>query len=247
MTTFERVLVELEPDPNSTAAALVGRDDELLEEVGSRAAPPTARLWVDRPAVVAPHRLLRAVERLELVDGSGRPWPVCGRSSGGGVVVHEAGTLNLSLVLPSRTLGDPSIEEAYALWLEVLGSTLRDSYGVAIAATEIRDAFCNGRWDAAVGPRKLAGTAQTRRKGAVVVHGTILVDVNRAAYVALVAHAEAAFGVPNRPAVYDPSSIATVAELIEAPVTARRLAASLAARVHEPRGRDCSRGTAASR
>jgi lipoate-protein ligase A len=228
---FGRVLVEPEPEPGRTAAGLVARDDDLAAEVGAGVAPPTARVWRNHQAVVMPHWRLRTVEEREVVDRHGAGWPLCGRSSGGGVVVHDGGTLNLSLVFPLRSLGEPSIEAAYALWFDVVGETLRDAYDVIVSPAEVADAFCKGRWDAAVAGRKLAGTAQARRRGAVVVHGTILVDVDAAEYVSLVARAEAAAGIAGRSSAYDPSTVVSLAELTGSKLTPRAVAATLAARL----------------
>jgi lipoate-protein ligase A len=140
-------------------------------------------------------------------------------------VVHGPGTINLSLILSRRT-ATPSIDDAYSLWIDLLARTLRHAYEIEVVASAVDGAFCHGRYDAAVGVRKLAGTAQIRRRHGVAVHGTILVDIDANEYLDLIERAEAALGLPQR--TYDRSRIAALSELARRRVDSTELAGHLA-------------------
>jgi lipoate-protein ligase A len=105
--------------------------------------------------------------------------------------------LNISVVLPLRGPHYLSIEAGYLLWIAVLGSALREAFGVPVDVGPVNGAFCSGRFDVAVAGRKLAGIAQARRNGSVLIHGTVLVDVDRVEYLQIVAAADSAVGVTN--------------------------------------------------
>ena len=204
------LLVELGPDTSPPGTA-IARDETLAAQVAAGERPSTIRIWTNRRALVAPRWQLRGNEGHELLDRLGNAWPLCGRGSGGAVVAHGPGTLNMSLVVPARSSTTPSIDEAYGTWFDLLAEALRDAYGIQAAASKVDGAFCNGRYDAAVSGRKLAGTAQMRRRGSVVVHGTILVDVVATDYVELVSRAERVCGSMTR--AYDARRIISLSEL----------------------------------
>jgi octanoyl-[GcvH]:protein N-octanoyltransferase len=225
LTRFTRALVELEPAADIDAAAAIERDEVLAAEVGSGTSPPTVRIWENHAAVVLPGWRLREVTPREVTDRHGRRWPICPRASGGGTVAHGPETLNLSLILPLESMTAPSIDDGYQLWIELLADALRDAYGVAVRAAQVDAAFCKGRYDAAVDGRKLAGTAQLRRKGAVVVHGTILVNVDADDYLDVIERAEAACGI-GAAHPYDRTTIVSLRDLV-AGATAAGLAAAL--------------------
>jgi lipoate-protein ligase A len=151
-----------------------------------------------------------------------------GRSSGGGVVAHGPGTVNVSIVVPWRTRTKPSIDDAYRLWIKVLDRALRSSCGVAIEARCVEDAFCSGRYDAVAAGRKLAGTAQARRRGSVLVHGTVLADVIAEEYCELVEAAEERIGI-TRAARLDPGRIVSLRELAGRSVPSAELSAAVGA------------------
>jgi lipoate-protein ligase A len=136
--------------------------------------------------------------------------------------------VNVSIILPQRRLDDPPIEDGYRMWVELLDAALRPAFGVAVEGARVEGAFCEGAWDAAVGGRKLAGTAQSRRGGAVVVHGTILVDVDRHEYVRLL---EAVEGVR-----YDPEQVVSLHELTDRSVTPMEVAGVVARAARDRKG-----------
>jgi len=160
----------------ATGARQMAVDDALLTLCGRGQCPPTLRLFGFRPACLSLGRFQSAdqVSRLSGLDLVRRP-------TGGGAVVHR-GDVCYSIVLPlSHPLAAGSIVESYqrlarglAVGLEALGlpplataTAARSSQGSgwcfeAIAAHEL-----------ALAGRKLVGSAQARRGGALLQQGSI--------------------------------------------------------------------------
>lgn len=135
------------------------RADEGVETV-------TACLWQPKgvTAVLGLSQNAEAELRLELLRAD--CVPVLRRSSGGGAVVLTGGVLCFEAVAPLRGLG---IREAFAALTAPLLETLR---GLGVPAE------LAGVSDLAAGGRKLAGCAQLRRKTAVLVHCSLLVNAD---------------------------------------------------------------------
>jgi octanoyl-[GcvH]:protein N-octanoyltransferase len=215
---FGRRIVELDDTWHGTPATAVAFDDVLAAEVGRGDSPPTLRIWQNGRALVAPRWRIDGTDGGAVMDRNGAEWPICGRSSGGATVAHGPGTLNVSIILP---LGAYSIADGFSLWIGLLATALRSAYGIEIEAAIVEGAFCSGRYDASVAGRKLAGVSQGRRRGAMLVHGTILASVDARVYVGLIEAAERILGIPNR---YEPDRIVSLAELTGFPVPAEKLA-----------------------
>src|SRR5581483_6391258 len=127
VTAVGRLFVE-PSGTHATPAAAIAVDDTLVELVGRRHVPSVVRVWENARAVVLPDwRLDLAPPAVR--DAAGDPWPVCGRSSGGSLVAHGSGVVNVSLVLPVSD-GQPSIEECYELWIDLVGGAVKSEYGV---------------------------------------------------------------------------------------------------------------------
>jgi octanoyl-[GcvH]:protein N-octanoyltransferase len=223
---FGRCLLELRDEARRPAAAAVAFDDTLAEAVGRGAAPPIVRIWANDRALVVPRSRLRGQGADSVVDRHGCEWPICGRSSGGAAVAHGPGTLNVSLILRLSGLR-PSIDESYRRWIDTLNAALRDAYGIAVDAAPVEGAFCTGSYDASFDGRKLGGVAQARRKGTVLVHGTILTHVDRREYVELIEAAERRVRIPSTHAAYDPNRIVSLHELTGRPVPPDELARAI--------------------
>ncbi len=129
-----------------------------------------------------------------------RGWPVALRRSGGGVVPQGPGLLNLSLA--SRVEAPPaSFDRVYAHLCAVLARALA-GLGIDARPRAVEGSFCDGRWNLAVGVRKIAGTAQYWRRGggqqAVLAHALLLVDADVELLTARANEFEAALGSQRR-------------------------------------------------
>jgi lipoate-protein ligase A len=160
----------------ATGARQMAVDDALLTLCGRDEAPPTLRLFGFRPACLSLGRFQPA-DQVPCPPG----FDLVRRPTGGGAVVHR-GDVCYSIVLPlSHPLAAGSIVESYqrlarglAVGLEALGlpplataTASRSSQGSgwcfeAIAAHELT-----------LAGRKLVGSAQARRGGALLQQGSI--------------------------------------------------------------------------
>jgi lipoate-protein ligase A len=152
----------------------VALDAAQLELVNRGEVPPCWRFWeADAIAVVlgtgcAAHKEVY-IERLR-ADSV----PLVRRTSGGGAVVQGPGVLNFTAVL---RIDDPRDQ------VNIAGS-YREVLEVVIAA--LGDLGAKARFeppsDLAVAQQKISGSAQARKRRAVMVHGTVLVSADTALF-----------------------------------------------------------------
>ena len=116
-----------------------------------------------------------------------RDCPLVRRSSGGGAILHDR-ELTYSLALPSGHRLARQAEELYLAAhaalveaLAMLGVTAETNRAASRLAPEAEPFLCFQRravGDVLVGGAKIAGSAQRRRRGAVLQHGSILLAVS---------------------------------------------------------------------
>ena len=99
------------------------------------------------------------------------------RSTGGGSVLQTSGVLNYALVTPAPASLD--LKGAFRLATDLICAIL-DAFGLTGTP--------EGTSDVAVGGRKISGNAQARRWKALLVHGTLLVDLDHALAEAVLKH-----------------------------------------------------------
>lgn len=147
---------------------------ERQERLGENLAPDTAPLLM---AWQAPRALIvgrsdvrlpgfaRAAEELAVAG-----WPVLVRRSGGSACPVSPGTLQIAHVCVSA--GKTDIDTGYRSLASIIEQLL-SSVGVSCEVGERPGAFCPGRYDLGVGPRKFAGLSQHwRSRGATVIVST---------------------------------------------------------------------------
>jgi lipoate-protein ligase A len=148
------------------------------------------------PVVVLGHG--QDAEDADLAWCRGEGIPVLRRLTGGTGVVHT-GDLGVGLVLPQGHPWAGGIVSLYGRFLDVLEPALR-SLGSAVKrlteparATRVRSPICflDQLSDSlVVDGRKAVGCAQTRRRGAVLIHAAVLLGLDEALY-------SRVFGVPE--------------------------------------------------
>lgn len=157
----------------------MGADAALLE---SAVAGGTATLrWYRWESATLSLGYFQAQPNVAVPDERFGRLPVVRRLTGGGAIIHDR-ELTYSVTLPAghHLAGDPrrlytGVHERIISVLADLGftATLRGSL-----IADRRDAFlCFGRgddFDVVMGPSKVLGSAQRRRKGAVLQHGSLL-------------------------------------------------------------------------
>jgi lipoate-protein ligase A len=147
----------------------MGLDLAILEGVARGDAPPTLRLYGWDPPAVSIGYFQGLEEEVDLRACKARGIEVVRRVSGGGAVFHNA-ELTYSIIMPEgHPLAGKDIQESYR------GLCAGIVEGLAILGTAARFAPVN---DIIAGDRKISGSAQTRRMGCVLQHGTVLLDLD---------------------------------------------------------------------
>ncbi len=182
----ETIHLIVQRDEPADPAAGVNQDELLLDIAAGRgqgqvqgpaepAVPANAiylRFWTNRPCIVIGRGYARRLPRL--VERVGE-LPVLIRASGGEVVIHAPGVLNVAVALPT-SVWTGSIDEAFAVFADGIVLGLRE-LGVAAEVREIPDSYCPGRYDIAIQGKKIMGTSQRRTREALLVHGSLNVAV----------------------------------------------------------------------
>lgn len=177
-----------------------------------------AHVWAAAaPALVAPRSYLRH-ERFAAVQGAfarERGITVRLRGSGGGVVPQGPGLLNLSLAWMPQESMSTLLEVVYRRLCAMLQRAFA-ALGIATEPREVRGSFCDGRFNLAVGERKIAGTAQQwKRVGpdrhAVLAHAVMIVEADPALITSWANDFESALGTGR---AYDCGVIVSVRECV---------------------------------
>lgn len=175
-----------------------------------------AHLWQGTPGWAVPKRYTLAprwqAAQAEL-QASGTPLHV--RASGGGLVPLGPGLLTLSLVWRREhdAMEWGAHDAVYRALCEQIAAALA-RLGLVCDTAEVPGAFCDGRYNLAVGGRKLVGTAQAWRRieGRMVVlaHAVLVTSADGDALTAQANRIEAALG---RDAVYRADTVTSLARL----------------------------------
>ncbi len=155
---------------------------------------PILLLWQNAPTVVVGGRQ-NTLEEINLAFVEERKINVVRRTTGGGAVYHDLGNLNYSFIVPDATRlatannAHPSSPES-APFSELqpkndaASTTLTDSFRlltqpvVDVLRSWNLPAELSGRNDITIDGRKISGSAQARKKGRTLHHGTLLFDSN---------------------------------------------------------------------
>lgn len=139
----------------------------MLESCSKGLMPPTLHLYIrDRPTVSLGY-FEKVEEAVDLDAARQENVFLVRRMSGGSTIFTDQGQLIFSLTIDQGAIPRP--EDAYSLTCGVLVGALR-SLGVEADHKPPNDVVVRGR--------KISGSAQTRKKGMLMVHGTVLVDTD---------------------------------------------------------------------
>lgn len=145
----------------------VALEEAIMESCSKGLMPPTLHLYVrDRPTVSLGYfeKVDAAIDPQALLDENVF---LIRRMSGGSTIYTDQGQLIFSLTIDQGAVPRP--EDAYALTCGVIVNALR-SLGVEAEHKPPNDIVVQGR--------KISGSAQTRKMGILMVHGTLLVDTD---------------------------------------------------------------------
>lgn len=145
----------------------VALEEVIVESCSRGLMPPTLHLYVrDRPTISLGYfeRLGEAVDT-EAVQREGVS--LVRRMSGGSSIYTDGGQLIFSFTTDQGSFPGP--DDAYAFTCSVLVSALA-SMGLKAEHKLPNDVVCMGK--------KISGSAQSRKHGTLIVHGTVLVDTD---------------------------------------------------------------------
>ena len=172
----------------STPAENLACDEALLDWCDEGAGPDVLRFWESQQHFVVVGYSNRVEREVNVAACRERRIPILRRCSGGGAVLQGPGCLNYSLIL--RIDSNPVLETVTGTNRFVMERNraalepflVRSSRpGEALSSkSEIRnpksEIFVRGHTDLAIDGRKFSGNAQRRKRGAVLFHGTFLLD-----------------------------------------------------------------------
>jgi lipoate-protein ligase A len=146
-------------------------DEALARLVGAGVSENTIRLYTWKPSAVSIGYFQILEEEVDVEACRSLGFDIVRRMTGGGAVYHDTnGEITYSLVARQGHPSIPSdIADSYATICGGIVAALND-LGVNAGFKPINDIV--------VGDKKISGNAQTRRFGAIVQHGTVLMDAD---------------------------------------------------------------------
>src|SRR5581483_5864860 len=150
--------------PGTGAEADVAAEMALLDASLAGPARPILRLWRTHRCLVVTPLLAHKPDFQAAADASAaRGWPVVVRRTGGGPVPQGPQTLSISLASAHPREAAPGIDAVFQSFAHRLCDALR-ACGLAPMIGEVEGSCCPGRYDIAIGGRKIIGIAQRRRQ-----------------------------------------------------------------------------------
>jgi lipoate-protein ligase A len=149
----------------------MGTDEAVLSPVAEGSSPPTLRLYRWTPPCVTVGYFQSMDAEVDLAACGAARVDAVRRLTGGGAVFHDD-EITYSLVVPlGHPLAPDDILESYRLVCAGIVT------GLGLLGAEAGFVPIN---DIAVGGRKISGNAQTRRRGCLLQHGTVLLGLDAA-------------------------------------------------------------------
>jgi lipoate-protein ligase A len=147
-------------------------DETLLERIREKKSPPTIRFYRWSPSSVSIGRFQSMEEEVDVESCKELGVDYVRRITGGGAVYHDTnGEITYSIIGPESEFPQ-GIRESYKYVCQGVIDGL-SGLGIKAEFAPINDILVNGK--------KISGNAQTRRRGVLLQHGTILysLDVKR--------------------------------------------------------------------
>ncbi len=151
------------------AAMNMGIDCAIMEAVRAGASAPTMRFYTWKNDSVSIGRFQCMEEEVDVKECNATGVDCVRRMTGGGAVYHDSsGEITYSIITPEAYF-PKGIRESY---MEICGYVMRGLLflGIEPEFAPINDILANGR--------KISGNAQTRSRGVILQHGTILYNVD---------------------------------------------------------------------
>ena len=157
------------------AFANMAIDEAVLQAVTAKKVPNTLRLYRWAPSAVSIGRFQSAYNEVDLKACETLGVNVVRRISGGGAVYHDSeGEVTYSVAVRRADLGTDDVAEAYRRICNGVIQAIRD-LGVDAEYGQGNVRQCP---NITIENRKVSGSAQAQKKGTILQHGTLLVDVD---------------------------------------------------------------------
>lgn len=179
-------LIDSDLVPPAVSAAL---DEALLESHIAGASPNTLHFYRRSVPTVSVGYFQKVAETLDLDECRRRGVSIVRRMSGGSSIYTDQGQLIYGLVLRESDIPGPR-EASFGRVCGAIASAI-GSLGLEAVHRPVNDVE--------VGGRKVSGSAQLRRKGSVLQHGTVIVDTDLGAMDAILRPARSGKAPGSRP------------------------------------------------
>lgn len=147
----------------------MGIDEAVSETVALGESPPTIRFYKWLPSAVSIGRFQSLNDEVSIENCRARGVDYVRRLTGGGAVYHDSkGEITYS-VIAKEGLVPKDITKSYQLICGCIVSGLAE-LGIEAEFKPVNDILVAGK--------KISGSAQTRRNGVVLQHGTVLYDLD---------------------------------------------------------------------
>lgn len=151
-------------------AGQIALDRVLMAAVGAGRLPPLVRVWEFPDEAVVVGIAQHPQQYVELAACAADGVPVLRRFSGGGTVCIMRGCVVFSVIMPLG--GALAMYDVSGAYQHILSSAISSLCRWNIPA--VLEPPC----DIVVNQRKIAGCAQAQKRGAVLVHGSVLVQAD---------------------------------------------------------------------
>lgn len=182
----------------STAAQNMAVDEAILKAHAAGEVPPTLRFYGWRPAAVSLGYFQSAADEIDIAACRANRIDVVRRLTGGRAVLHDVELTYSLVVSESDPLIPPTITASYRYFSQGLIAGLR-GMGVEAQMSMPREAYGQSRrrhasaacfdasshYEITYAGRKLIGSAQVRKEGVIMQHGSILLTFQPATLVPL--------------------------------------------------------------
>lgn len=151
-------------------------DEAVLEHIAQGVSPPTLRFYGWKPSAISIGYFQSLEEEVDLTACKKYGVDCVRRITGGGAVFHEH-EITYSIHIPEKFAGElglpMGILESYG---KICGGILKGLVHLGISAqfVPLNDIITLQNSE----PKKISGNAQTRKKGVILQHGTILLKVD---------------------------------------------------------------------
>ena len=149
----------------NTAAMNMALDEAISDAVRQKESLPTIRFYKWKPSAISIGYFQSLVDEVDVDLCKKRGVDFVRRRTGGGAVYHDSsGEVTYSIIAPESFFPKGITESYQAICSRIVNALAK--IGIAAEFKPINDIIAAGK--------KISGNAQTRRKGILLQHGTIL-------------------------------------------------------------------------